>query len=237
MLHEIADAVAVDRVAEPDLGRDLVAFGHRDVPHVVAEARELRPLPVVPRARHAHPRADPVLHFRIGPMADDHLAVEPQPGVDEPGLAVAVRRLVEVHEIHVDLAPRQVAIELRVQVQKRLAPAASARRSTSSRAKRCASTGSSPAQLAASFASRQSCAHFLRRREDRLEDELERKALRRRSSSSTILLRIRRDLLERLGTVEMLAAGDVPDFGSGEMDHGIFIDWLCVRVDADEYPS
>jgi carbon starvation protein len=35
-------------------------------------------------------------------------------------LAVAVGSLVEIHEIHVDVAPWQIAIELRVQVQKRL---------------------------------------------------------------------------------------------------------------------
>ena len=53
-------------------------------------------------------------------MADHDLAVEPQPRVDKPGLAVPVRGLVQVHEIHVDLVPRQIAIELGVQVQKRL---------------------------------------------------------------------------------------------------------------------
>ena len=34
------------------------------------------------------------------------------------------------------------------------------------------------------------------------------------------LLRVGRDLLERAGAVEVLAAGDKPDFGGGEVFHG-----------------
>ena len=117
---EVAHAVAVGREAELHLRRDLVAFGHGDLAHVVAEAAELRALPVVPGARGAHPGADAVLHLRVRPVADDDLAVEAHARVDETRLAVAVRRLVEVHEVHVDRRPRQVAIELRVQMQERL---------------------------------------------------------------------------------------------------------------------
>src|SRR3712207_8066717 len=50
LLDEIADPVAVDGVAEADLGGDLVALGHRDIAHIVAETGELRALEVVPAA-------------------------------------------------------------------------------------------------------------------------------------------------------------------------------------------
>ena len=40
--------------------------------------------------------------------------------MNEPGFAVAVSGLIQVHEIHIDLTPGQVAIELRVQMQERL---------------------------------------------------------------------------------------------------------------------
>ncbi len=53
-------------------------------------------------------------------MANDHFAMHPQPRADEPELAAAVGRLVEVHEVHVDRRPRDLAIELRVQMQQRL---------------------------------------------------------------------------------------------------------------------
>ena len=59
-------------------------------------------------------------HFRILPEADDDLAGQAQPRGDEAELAVAVRGLVEVHEVHVDGAPGQVLIELRVQMDEGL---------------------------------------------------------------------------------------------------------------------
>ena len=49
-------------------------------------------------------------------MADDDLARETQAGVDEASFPVAVRRLVQVHEVHVDRVPGQVAIELGMEV-------------------------------------------------------------------------------------------------------------------------
>jgi hypothetical protein len=54
-------------------------------------------------------------------MTDDNLAIEPQSRVDEACLTVAMCGLVQVHKIHVDLTPRQIAIKLRVQMQERLA--------------------------------------------------------------------------------------------------------------------
>ena len=118
--REVADAVAVGREAEFHLGRNLVALGDRHLTHVVAEAAEFRPLPIVPGARRAHPGADAVLHLRIRPMADDDFARQTHARVDEARLPVAVGRLVQVHEVHVDRVPRQVAIELGVEMHERL---------------------------------------------------------------------------------------------------------------------
>ena len=41
--------------------------------------------------------------------------------MNKAGLAVAVGRLIEVHEVHVDFGPRQIAAKLGVQMQERLA--------------------------------------------------------------------------------------------------------------------
>ena len=57
-------------------------------------------------------------------MADNDLAIEPQPRVDEACLAVAMCRLVQVHEIHVDLAPGKITIKLGVQVKERFSQGA-----------------------------------------------------------------------------------------------------------------
>ena len=105
--------------AEADLGLDLVALGDGDLAHVVAEAGDLRSRcascqPAAARAQ----RAEPLRHDRVLPVADDHLAAVAQARLDEAELAVAVGGLVEVHEVHVDLGPGQVAVELRVQVQR-----------------------------------------------------------------------------------------------------------------------
>ena len=110
-------AVAVHRETELHLRRDLVAFGHSHFAHVIAEARDLGSLPVCPRTGSAHPHADLMLDFVIAPVPHHHLAVEAQAAADEPELAVAVGRLVEVHELHVELGPGDVAVELGMQVQ------------------------------------------------------------------------------------------------------------------------
>ena len=109
--------MGVDGETEPSLGADFVAIGDGDLAHVVAEADEFCPLPVGPGARDTHPGADAILDILFRPVADDDFAPQPQTGVDEPGLAVAMGCLVQVHEVHVDGAPRQVAVELRVEVQ------------------------------------------------------------------------------------------------------------------------
>ena len=124
MLDEIAHRVVIDREAEACFCADLVALGDSHVSHVVGKACEFRALPVVPRSCHAHPRTDAILHFRVRPVTYDHLAVEAHASVNESCLPVAMGSLVQIHEVHINLAPRQVAVELRMQVQERLAQGA-----------------------------------------------------------------------------------------------------------------
>jgi len=118
--HQVANAIAVDAVAKLDLRRHLVALGHGHVAHVIAKARELRALPVGPGRGRARPRAQAGLHIFIRPVAHHHLALQPQPAADEPKLAVAMRGLVQVHKVHVDLRPRNFTVVLGVQVRQRL---------------------------------------------------------------------------------------------------------------------
>src|SRR5438105_3609055 len=60
-------------------------------------------------------------YARIPTVADDCLPRSQQTSLDERELAVAVGRLVEIHEVHVDLRPGQVAVVLRVEMDERLA--------------------------------------------------------------------------------------------------------------------
>ena len=68
----------------------------------------------------AHPAGQAVLHLGVSMMSDHHLALESHAGMDESRFPIAMGRLVEVHEVHVDAAPGQVPTELRVQVDEGL---------------------------------------------------------------------------------------------------------------------
>ena len=102
---QVADAVAVDREAESRLRLDLVAVGDGDLAHVVAEPRDAEPVRLVPAGGGACPRSRGARPRRVLPVADDRLAVPAEPRLDERELAVAVGRLVQVHEVHVDARP------------------------------------------------------------------------------------------------------------------------------------
>ncbi len=120
---EVADAIPVGREAQPADGLDLVAVGHRDVAHVLAEPGDAAAVPIVPCPRRPRPGPDPVLDLGVRPVAGDDRPLQPQPGGHEPELPVAVGGLVEVHEVHVDRRPRDVAMVLGMEVEERLVQA------------------------------------------------------------------------------------------------------------------
>ena len=99
---QVVDAVGVDRHAEPQLGLDLVALGDRDVAHVVAEPGQPQRAQLRASGGGPRPRPDPLGHRGIADVPGDGLAGHAEPGLDVAELPVAVRRLVEVHEVHVD---------------------------------------------------------------------------------------------------------------------------------------
>ncbi len=118
---EVVDPPGVHRDAEPELGLGLVALGHRDVAHVVTETRELELVGRRPARSRTHPGSDGCRHGGVRHVADNRLARHAEAGLDVAELAVAVRRLVQVHEVHVDRRPRQLDVRLGVQVQQRRA--------------------------------------------------------------------------------------------------------------------
>ena len=103
-LHQVPDAETVHRVAEADLGFHLVPLGDRHLAHVVPEPGHLQALRVLPGAGGPHPDGELLLHLAVLPVPHDHRALQAHARADEAELPVAVRRLVEVHEVHVDLA-------------------------------------------------------------------------------------------------------------------------------------
>ena len=114
--YEVADAVGIDGKAKGYFSFYFVAFGDGYLPHVVAEADELRALPVVPAGGGAGPGVEVLEDGGVLPVAGDDFAVEAHAGHDESEFAVAVGALVQVHEIHIDRAPGDIAVELGMQV-------------------------------------------------------------------------------------------------------------------------
>jgi hypothetical protein len=95
---------------------DLVALGDRDVAHVVAEAGQAQAAQTRRADRGATPRSDAGDHGRGLDVAGHGLAAHSRRGLDVAELTVAVGRLVEVHEVHVDGRPRERHAGLGVQV-------------------------------------------------------------------------------------------------------------------------
>ena len=217
MGDEVADAVRVDAEPEPPLGLELVALGDRDLAHVVAEAGDATAQPVLPGARGACPDTDPVLDGCIGPVPDHDRAFEPKPCREEPELAVAMGGLVQVHEVHVDGGPRDLVVELRMQVEERLLEATQAGDPHLGRRERVHPGDEADARVARIRLLAQP-PDLVGAGQDRLDDDLDRDPGRCVERS-----RDRRGVLghgrERLRTVEVLRSGDEPDFVGADVRH------------------
>ena len=132
------------------------------------------------------------------------------PGVQEPRLPVAVGGLVEVHEVHVDVGPRQVAVELRVQMQERFRQRRQAADPHLGGRERVHPQDQSGAG-GRGVGLEHERADFLGPGEDGLENQRQRQDAGVPEFLDN-LSRVGGDLLERLLAVEVLAAGDEPDF-------------------------
>ena len=60
----------------------------------------------------AHPGSDLLLYHRIRPVSDNHFALDSHTGHDMTVLSVTMRRLVFIHEIHIDGIIWDLFIEL-----------------------------------------------------------------------------------------------------------------------------
>ena len=214
---QVADTVRVDAEPEPPLGLELVALGDRDLPHVVAEARDATAQPVLPGARGPCPDPDPVLDGCIGPVPDHDRAFEAKPCGEEPELAVTMGGLVQVHEVHVDGGPRDLVVELRVQVEERLLEATQAGDPHLGRRERV-HPGDEPDACVARIRLLAQPPDLVREGQDGLDHHLDRDP-----GSSVERSRDRRGMLgdgrERLRTVEVLRSGDEPDFVGADVRH------------------
>ena len=125
--HEVVHGPGVHGPAKDLLGLDLVAVGHRDVAHGVREAAHADVAGLVDAHRHALPGAELGEDRLVLPEAKDDLVVPAHAGEDVPELALAMGRLVLVHEVHVDGVVRDLLVVLRRELAQRLAEVAQAR--------------------------------------------------------------------------------------------------------------
>src|SRR5688572_30971128 len=106
----------VDRITKLHFGFHFITFSDGDKTHVVAKPDEPRTLPVVPCSSSATPRVDAFQYVRILPVTHYHFSFEIHPRCDEAKLAVPMGRLVQVHKIHIDGRPGDVAVILCMQM-------------------------------------------------------------------------------------------------------------------------
>ena len=121
ILHELAHGTVVDMVSQLHLGSHLVAVGHGDIVHLVAEAQHQHVAGIGHGGGHAAPHGYALERGGVFPVADHHFAAHVETGADVAKLAVAVGALVEVHEVHVHRIPGYLGIVLCVEVEQRLA--------------------------------------------------------------------------------------------------------------------
>ena len=126
-------------VAETLFSLHLVAVGHGNVVHLVAEAEDEAVLSISPSYSHALPYGDFLLSLRVAPVSYDNFAADAHAGADMTELTVAVCTLVEVHEVHIHVVPWNFGIVLCVEVEHRLVEPAEDRGSTFLRVRMCAS--------------------------------------------------------------------------------------------------
>jgi len=119
-LCDLGDPIAVHLPAELNLGRHLVSLGDCHLAHVVAQACHPHRLAIRKGCSSLHPRGDMCKNLGILPVADNDLSRSPKSCVDKSVLPIPVRRLIQVHKIHIDGIPGDIAVELCVQVQKGL---------------------------------------------------------------------------------------------------------------------
>ena len=118
--HHLAERYIVHVVSEPHFCLYLVTVGNGHIVHLVAETDDAHILRVMPCSCNPFPYSDVLKGLIVLPVADHGLVVLAHACEDVGILAVSVCALVEVHEIHVDFIPRNLGIELGVQVEKRL---------------------------------------------------------------------------------------------------------------------
>ena len=112
--------ICVDLPSELDLRLYLIALGNGNIPHIIRDPHDTDVAALDHADRRAHPGADLFLNVRILPVSHDDLPLHAKAAEDVSVLSVSMRRLVLVHEVHVNGVIWNLAVELRMEVKQRL---------------------------------------------------------------------------------------------------------------------
>ena len=218
-LREITDAVGIDRDPEDAFGLDLVALGHGYLAHIVAEAHDLERAHLLPGEGHGGPGGQAAAHPGVFPVADDHPAGDAHPGEHMAELAPAVGGLVQVHEVHIDRLPGDVAVELGVQVADRFFQLVESA-DPHFRGRKGVHPADQPGAGGVAVGFEAGRADLVGGGHDGLEDDAD-GHVGVGVQSAGEGRGVGRHLLEGFGAVEVLAAGQKPEFGGGGVVHGL----------------
>src|SRR5690554_7556759 len=118
--YQIGNGKIIYVVTQLQLGIYLVAIGYSHIVHLVTKANDAQILSICPGSCHAHPYRDALLRFGILPMPYHHFARATHTGGDVTKFTVAMCTLIQVHEIHIDLIPGNLLVELGMEMHQRL---------------------------------------------------------------------------------------------------------------------
>ena len=117
---KITDSIAIHRTAKTNFGSHLIPLGDGHLAHIIPKAGKTGTLEIMPCTGSAHPGPDPLLDVKILPESHDDLSGKTHAGVQKSRFPVPMGGLMEIHEIHVDLIPWQIPVELGVKMNNRL---------------------------------------------------------------------------------------------------------------------
>ena len=118
--HQIIDRAIIHVIAQSLFGSYLITIGYSHVIHLITEAKDQHILRICPSSADTHPGSNLLLCGFILPMSYDNFTVLTHPGTDMAEFAVAMSRLVQVHEVHIHRIPRNFLIILCMEMQQRL---------------------------------------------------------------------------------------------------------------------
>ena len=119
--NKVSNAVAIYRIAHLNLGAQLVTLSHCHIAHIISKTRYLHIPGIIKSGGNTCPDCYLFNNLRIFPVTNHYLTVQPHPRSYKPEFPVAVSRLVQIHEIHVNGIPGDIPVKLCVEVKKGLA--------------------------------------------------------------------------------------------------------------------